>query len=442
MARGSADSDLLDLMPDVEAATRRSGGHFAYVLSFTVVVFLAVFVIWADWAVLDEVTRGDGQIIPSSRIQVIQNLEGGILAEVLINEGAMVNRGDILVRIDNVLAESTYRDARNQYLNHLAAMARLEAELEDRAPKWPAEVQQQMPAAVGDQKTLYDSRQRQLNATLSVLKLQVDQRRQEIGEMQSRKRQLENNLQLAKQQRDIAKPLAAQGLYPQVDFLRLEREVSSLDGDLSTLRLSIPRAENALREAEQRVGEQIATFKTQASDELNKRRGDARSLLETITASKDRVTRTEVRSPVRGIVKQIRQNTIGGVIRPGDDILEIVPLDDTLLVEARIRPADIAFLRPGQPAMIKITAYDFSIYGGLKASLEEISADTIKDEKGESFYRIRLRTEKNTLIHNKEALPIIPGMTVTVDILTGKKTVMDYLLKPILKAKERALRER
>jgi adhesin transport system membrane fusion protein len=308
--------------------------------------------------------------------------------------------------------------------------------------QWPKEIAAQSPETIADQRRLYDNRKNQLAAQLSAMKLQVDQRRQEIDELKGRETQLRRNLKLAVQQRDIAKPLAAQGIYPRVDFLKLERDVSTLQGDLHGTELGIPRAANALREAQQRVAEQEAAFRSQAAEEMNKRRQEAQSLYQAITTGYDRVNRTEVRSPVRGTVKQIRQTTVGGVIKPGEDILEIVPLDDTLLIEARIRPADIAFLRPGQAAMVKITAYDFAVYGGLKAKLEEISADTIKDEKGESFFRIRLRTEKSTLVHDQQALPIIAGMTASVDILTGKKTVMDYLLKPILKVRERAMTER
>jgi adhesin transport system membrane fusion protein len=204
----------------------------------------------------------------------------------------------------------------------------------------------------------------------------------------------------------------------------------------------MPRLDTAVQEAQQRIDELILSTKAELSNELGRVRTEAKSIGETLTAGEDRVTRTEVRSPVHGTIKQVKHNTVGGVIRPGEDILEIVPLDDTLLIEAQIRPSDIAFLRPGQEATIKVTAYDFSIYGGLKANLETISAGTIKDDKGESFYRVYLRTADTTLKRNGAELPIIPGMTSSVEILTGKKTVLDYLLKPILKARDQALRER
>jgi adhesin transport system membrane fusion protein len=260
--------------------------------------------------------------------------------------------------------------------------------------------------------------------------------------MNSRRKQLERSLQLARQEKAITEPLVLNGVVPRIDLLRIERQLADLEGEISTIRLSIPRLKTAAEEATQRIVQVRAATKAEASDELNKVRNEFKSVREVLFAGEDRVTRTEVRSPVRGTVKEIKVNTVGGVIRPGQDLIEVVPLDDSLLVEARIRPADIAFLRPGQDSMVKVAAYDFSIYGGLKSKLEQISADTIRDEEGENFYRVYLRTERNTLVHQGNELPIIPGMTATVEILTGKKSVLDYIMKPILKARQRALRER
>jgi adhesin transport system membrane fusion protein len=275
------------------------------------------------------------------------------------------------------------------------------------------------------------------------MKAQQSQKQQEIAEMKGRQKQLRKSLAVAQKQLNIAKPLWEQQLYPEVDYLKLEREIITLNGDIEALQLGLPRIQQAAEEAKQRSEQRKAEFRTQALDELNRRRVELKSLQETISAGKDRVTRTDVRSPVRGTINQININTIGGVIRPGEQIMEVVPLDDTLLIEARIRPADIAFLHPGQAAMIKITAYDFSIYGGLEGVVEQISADTIQGEQeDESFYKVKLRTKTNALTYRGAKLPIIPGMTASVDILTGQKTVLDYLLKPILKAKQNALRER
>ena len=231
-------------------------------------------------------------------------------------------------------------------------------------------------------------------------------------------------------------------IYSRVDYLGLEQKVVSLQGDIESLASSIPKAKAAAEEAKQRLTLRKAEMEAEINAEISKRRTELNSLKETLAAGGDRVTRTELKSPVRGTVKQIYINTVGGVVKPGEAIMEIVPLDDTLLVEARVRPADVAFLHPGQKAMVKVSAYDFSIYGGLEAELEQISADTIEDKRGEFFYLVKVRTHKNAISYRNEQLPIIPGMVTTVDILTGKKTVLDYILKPILKARQNALRER
>ena len=438
----ATNQEDLHFMPDVHAAVRRRGQGFAYILTIMTFVFVVVMGFWADFAVLDEVTRGEGRVIPSSKTQIIQNLEGGILAEILVREGDIVEKGDILVRIDNTAAQATYRDARSRVYALQATVERLRAELKGREMALSEEILAKAPQAAADQRALFEARGRQLKAQTAVLQAQARQRKQEIAEMRSRRKQLERSLQLAREELAITQPLARSGVMPRIDMIRIERQVADLEGEIATIRLSIPRLQSAAKEAMQRVEEVVFSSKAAISDELNNARAELNSVTETLLAGKDRVTRTAVRSRVRGTVKEIKQNTIGGVIRPGEDIIEIVPLDDTLLIEAQIRPADIAFLRPGQEAMIKVAAYDFSIYGGLKAKVEHISADTIKDEQGENFYRVYLRTGQNSLVHQGNELPIIPGMTATIEILTGHKTVLDYILKPILKARDRALRER
>ena len=368
----SEEEDLL-FMSEVDAAIHRKGSSIAYVLTLVIAVLLVVFVLWAHFTVLDEVTRGLGQVIPSQKVQMIQNLEGGILQELMVQENQIVNKGDILIRIDNAVAASQYRDAFTKAAEHEAAIVRLNAEIDGkRELVFPDQFKEYDAQVLNDQKSIFAARQSQLQAELSVLKSQYSQRQQEIAEMQSRKEQLERSLELAMQQRDIAKPLVDQGVYPRVDYLALERDISTLQGDIDALRLAIPRIRQAANEANRRVEQRQAEIKAQALDEMNSRRGELKSLREIMSAGEDRVTRTDVRSPVRGTIKQINLNTIGGVVRPGESILEIVPLDDTLLIEARIRPADIAFLHPGQKAMIKITAYDFSIFGGLEGVMQNL----------------------------------------------------------------------
>lgn len=440
--RDSVAREDVQFMSEVDAALHRAGHPYAYLLSCAIFGVFAIFFVWAAFAPLDEVTRGQGQVIPSQRVQVIQNLEGGILRELLVHESQIVEKGDVLLRIDNEAAESFYRDALGKSVEHQIAIARLEAELEGRDPVYPAELMTEWPQVVENQADVYRARRQQVAVEQRVLEAQLHQKEQEIEEMTSRKRQLEDSLRVAVEQREIARPLMEKQIYPRVEYLSLEQKVISLRGEISSLAISIPKARAAADEAKERLAFRKAQIRSEALEELNKRRGELNSLRETLSAGGDRVTRTDVRSPVRGTVKRLIINTVGGVIKPGEPIMEIVPLDDTLLIEARIRPADIAFLHPDQKAVVKITAYDYSIYGGLEGVVEQISADTIEDRKGEFYYLVKLRTRKSAIVYRGEALPIMPGMTATVDILTGKKTVLDYLLKPILKAQQNALRER
>ena len=433
-----------DFMPAVHAATRSGARPTAYLLLFIIALFFVVFLSWANVATLDEVTRGDGTVIPSSQIQVVQNLEGGIVAGISVREGEVVDKDQILIRIDQTQAAAGYRESRAKYLSLLAAVARLKAEVDGTEVAFPGEVLDDVPHVAADELSLFASRRSGLKTDLSILRRQEDQRRQELVELRGRLVRLKESYQLVSEELKIIEPLVADGVVSKVELLRLRREANNIKGDREATRLAIPRASSARREATQRIEERKISLRTESLQELNQRSAELAVVAETIASGKDRAFRADVRSPVHGTVKQILVTTVGGVIRPGQELVEIVPLEDTLLIEARIRPADIAFLRPGQDATVKITAYDFSIYGGLKAKVEHISADTIEDEqqKGETFYRIRLRTDRAYLGTEQDPLPIIPGMTASVDILTGEKTVLDYLLKPVLKVRERALRER
>jgi membrane fusion protein, adhesin transport system len=415
---------------------------FTHLLLLIIVAFFALFFTWASWAKLDEVTRGEGKVIPSSQVQVVQNLEGGIVAAIEAHEGDVVEQGQVLLRIDNVRAASDLRENRQRYLALLGALARLHAEVEDTAISFPPEVVADAPEVATNERHLYDARQQDLQSELAILRSQAEQREQELTELRTKLDQLTRSLALAQQELDITAPLAANRVVSKIDLLRLQRQVNDLEGELDGARLAVPRIESAASEAHRRIEERQLKFRADAQRELNTTQAEATPLAEVIKAAADRVQRTEVRSPVRGTIKRLLVTTVGGVIQPGQNLVEIVPLEDNLLIEAKVRPADIGFLHPGQAAMVKVTAYDFSIYGGLKGVVEDISADTITDDKGESFYRVRVRTHDTALEKAGQPLPITPGMTAQVDILTGQKTVMDYLLKPILKAKQRALRER
>jgi len=442
MSKHKDEREVLLFMSEVDQAMYGKGRRFAYIMSSSILLLIIIFVIWAKLAVLDEVTRGFGRVIPSQRIQEIQNLEGGILSELFVHEGQTVNKGDILCRLHNEQAASYYRDAFAKAMEHRAAIARLVAEVEDREPVFDDELKKEAPQLVNDQLRISRAQRQQLKIELSLLQDQYEQKQQEVNEMAGRKRQLQRSLAVALKQRNIAKPLVEKQIHSELDYLALEQRVVELRGDVEALALGIPRVKRAAKEALGRIEQRKAEFRSQSLEEINERRLELNSITENLSSGGDRVTRTDVRSPVRGIVKHIMSNTLGGVIRPGESIMEVVPLDDTLLIEAEIKPSDIAFLHPGQKAQVKITAYDFSIYGGLEGTVENISADTIEDEKGENHYLVKVRTKQNAIVYRGQRLPIIPGMTAGVDVLTGKKSVLDYLLKPILKAKQNALRER
>jgi adhesin transport system membrane fusion protein len=442
MAWFKKNNDDVNFMSEISAATMASTHWGGHILLLLIAAFIGIALWWASVAEIDEVTRGQGKVVPSSKVQIIQNLEGGILADVLVSEGQMVEKGDVLLKIDDTRFSSSFRESKLTYWELLARTARLSAESEGKPLELPEELMINQPELAAEERGLYQSRQLQLQSTIDVLKRQAEQRRQELIEKQARQQQLSRSFELSNQELQMSEPLLAAGVMSEVEILRLKRTVNDLRGEMESNRLAIPRIRSSIDEVQQKINEAVTRFESEAARELSEVRAEMERTEESVSALKDRVTRTNVRSPMKGTIKRLMINTIGGVIQPGMDLVEIVPLEDNLLIEAQIRPADIAFLRPGQEAIIKFTAYDFSIYGGLNAKLVRISADTITNEEDESFYLIYLRTEQNFIKSSMGELGIIPGMTVTVDILTGEKTVLDYLLKPILKAKNEALRER
>ncbi len=405
--------------------------------------FFIIMIAWASLAEIDEVTRGDGKAIPSSRLQKIQNLEGGIVAEVFVHEGEVVKAGAPLLRLDDTRFRSNAGESEADRLALEARIQRLTAQLDGKETlTLSPDIVEKSPDIANGEMELFASVNKRIQSELSGLDEQLVQKKQELLDYQAKGEQYRRSLGLLQQEISMSEPLVAKGAISKVEVLRLRRSEVETRGQLESVTLSVPRAQAAIKEIESKMGETRGRYRSEALSQLNEARTELSKLTATGKAIEDRVNRTLVTSPVRGIVQQLMVNTIGGVIQPGNDLVEIVPLDDTLLIEAKIRPQDIAFLRPGQEAMVKFTAYDFTIYGGLKAKLEQISPDTVTDKEGKSFYVIRLRTEKNHLGSDKNPLIIIPGMVASVDIITGKKTILAYLLKPILRAKAEAFRER
>ena len=408
----------------------------------TMIGMVGVFVLWSAFAKLQEVTSAQGRVIPATKIQVVQNLEGGIVREVLVREGAMVKEGDIILRIDPTIAGSTLGEAREKQLGLQMMVARLEAEVEGKPLSVPGELSSQRPDLLGEQRSIFEARKNELDAALSGLALQEQQRSQEVVELESKLVTSRKALELSQEELNLMRPLEKTKAASRTEVLVIESKVNDLDGSVKAAELALPRMHSAIQEVRDRRQEKLAAFRSEALQRLSSARVELAALSEASKSSEDKLARTTVRAPVAGVVKTVHVTTPGQVVQPGRDLIEIVPLNDTLLVEAQVRPQDIAFVRPGQEALIKLTAYDFSIYGGLKGVVDRIGADSITTEKGETYYVIRVRTERSTLSHKGENLPIIPGMVANVDVITGSKTVLSYLTKPMTKLRHEAMRER
>ena len=430
-------------LPEVNKALIEDAPRVIRLTIWAIIAFFVFLMVWAGFSQIDEVTRGDGKAIPSSKLQKIQNLEGGIVSELYVKEGQIVEAGAPLIRLDDTRFASNVGETEADRLSMLLRVERLSAEVDDRPLNFPEDVLKAVPGQAKSEESLYISRRQQLHDEIGGLQEQLIQRQQELREFGSKQGQYRQQLGLQRQEINMSEPLVAQGAVSPVEVLRLKRAEVETRGQLDATTLAIPRAESAIKEVQRKIDETRGKFRSEALTQLNEARTDLNKASATGKALEDRVSRTLVTSPVRGIVNKLLVNTIGGVIQPGSDLVEIVPLDDTLLVEAKIRPQDIAFLHPGQEATVKFTAYDYTIYGGLKAKLEQIGADTITDEdKKTTYYVIKVRTERSHLGTDDKPLLIIPGMVASVDIITGKKSVLSYLLKPIIRARAEALHER
>lgn len=414
-----------------------------HLLFFGIVIFFVVFVVWANFAALEEVTRGDGKVIPSSEIQALQSLEAGIVEEFLVREGDDVQAGQVLVRMSDIDASSDLGAGQARYYGLLAAITRLQAEATGKnTVEFPDEVMKASPSSVTEELNAFRANVQAQQGQMNILQQQLQQREQEVRELQTRAADIRGVMNLQRQEIDMVEPLVARGSAPKMELLQLERAVKEKRTELNTTLSGLPRAKSAAGEVRARISDLKSAFQAQAQTELTAKQVELNEIKERLSSLTERKTRTEIKSPVHGTVKELLFNTVGGVISPGEDIIQIVPKDDQLLVEVRIRPSDIAFLYPGQKAIVKITAYDFSIYGGLEGEVVNISADTIEDKEGNNFYRVRVKTHKTELVRKGEILPIIPGMVASVDILTGEKTVMQYLMKPFFKTLNNAMTER
>ncbi|MEA3499183.1 MAG: HlyD family type I secretion periplasmic adaptor subunit [Campylobacterota bacterium] len=405
-------------------------------------VAIAGFIIWASFASIDEIARGDGDIIPSGENQMIQNLEGGIIEEILVEEGDAVKKGQLLIRIDNQKSISSYSSNAIKADSIEAKIVRLEAEASGKDFNPTKELIKRSPHFIENEKSLFLTNKKQLNSKLNALNEQLLQRKGELSEAQRSVKDIKESLGLITKELKMTKPMVLKGVKSKIEFYQLQRQANDIRERYNGVKLSIPRLKSAVKEVENTIEETKLKYKSDAKLKLNEAISEFKGFSVTSTALQDQVKRTLVRAPMNGIVQKLFVHTVGGVVQPGADILEIVPSDTNLLVEVKIKPADIAFIYFGQKAIVKFTAYDFAIYGGLDGKVVHISADTITDQKDNVFYTVRIKTDKNFLGSQKKPLKIIPGMTVSVDIITGRKTVLDYILKPILKTKQYTFTER
>ena len=434
--------DDLEYLTDRNAALMLKTPRGGRIILWVIFIFVAAALVWANYTALDEVTVGEGKVIPTSQVQQIQNLEGGILKEINVKVGQVVESGQVLMTIENTEALSSLREQQAEFINLQVRATRLQAESYSVEPEFDADAKEQYPLVVNRELDLYNNRLESLRTNQASFQQQIEQRKQEIVEQQAKLDNLKQSYVFSKEELDLTRPAFEQGAVSRVELLQLERQVNQLQGDLEATQLAIPRARSALKEAQSNLAESDAQFRAEAQEDLTGVKSKLDQLKEVSVSLEDKVSRTQVRSVLKGIVKQIQLNTVGGVIKPGMNLMEIVPIEDSLLIEAKVRPENIGFIKPGLSAVVKLSAYDFAIFGGLHSTVETISADTILDKEGNSFFLVRVRTDKNYLGTKQAPLPVIPGMQATVDIITGKKTLLDYLLKPILKAQQNALRER
>ena len=405
-------------------------------------ITIILFITWASFAEIDEITRGDGKVIPYGQNQIIQNLEGGIVEDILVHEGKEVKKGEVLLKINNLTTESTSKTNTLTYNELLAKKQRLYAEANSLPFKMLQTNDKDFQAQLELAKKLYESNKLEYQAKENAIIQQIEQRKQELREAKAKIKSLKKSLSFVNEEIAMTEPMVKEGVKSKVDFLKLKREANGILNDIEAAKLSLPRLQASIQEYRNKRIEARQEFINKAKEELNRVTAElARTKTQQI-AYTDQVNRTMVKSPVHGIVQKLFVNTIGGVVKPGADLVEIVPLNNKLYLEIKIKPSDIAFIHPGAEAMVKISAYDFSIHGGLKGRVVNISPDTITDKEGNTFYIINVETTKNYLGTKEHPLKIIPGMTATVDIVTGKKTIMQYILKPILKSKQYVFSER
>ena len=422
------------------AVMQQSPRHIIVILIVMAITFLSG-IIWMSIAEIDIVVRGSGKAIPSQQLQIIQSLEGGVVSEILVQEGQIVQHSQALVKISDIAFSSSFQENLLTYNELLAKVSRLKAESSGEPFIADPEVAKRAPDLIKSEESLYNTNIEQLNEALEILRQQVSQHKSSLLEAGAKQRQSKKSLGLLRKELELKKPLIKRGLVGEVEYLQLQQKEAELEGELEAINLSIPRLKSTIEEGERKIEQARLDFTSKAKRELNEVLAEVSRLSETQQALKDRVQRSTLRSPLKGTVSRMHVNTIGGVISAGSPVMEIVPFEDSILIEIQIKPADIADISVGQKTRLKFSAYDYAIHGSLEGNVVFISADTITNEEGMSYFIARIKPDRPYLGQPEEQLPIRVGMTVDADILTDKNTILQYLFKPIRRGLGRSLGE-
>jgi len=412
------------------------------IFAWPVMGLLSVLLTWAFFAQLDETAVANGEVVPQGKVRVIQHLEGGIVEQLFVTEGDTVKEGDTLIQLDQSSTGTNQEELSVRLDSQLLVRARLTAEAQGEELTFPEDIARKRPKLASSQRQAFDARRRELRSTINVLKEQVKQRELEVQELTARQKAAKRNYKLATERLKMSASLLTEGLTAKMEHLQLEAEVESLDGEMRSLAPSIPKVKAAVEEAKQRLREGQDRFRREAREELGKTEQEIARVREVLKRATEQGSRAEIKSPIGGVVKNLRFNTIGGVVKPGEPVLEIVPTGENLVIQSRLKPTDRGYVTEGQKALVKISTYDYARYGGLDGTVIQVAPDTSLDENGQPYFRVVVQTEKNYLGSEEGSLPIVPGMQATVNIHTGKKSVMDYLIKPVLKLRDEAFRER
>ena len=412
-----------------------------WLLWFIAILFAVLFA-WAAIAEIDTVTRADGRVIPSAKLQVIQNLEGGIVAEILAKPGQLVNAGDKLVALSTVQHDAEKQSRFQQLLALDARASRLNAQASGNKPRFSQDVSRHAPELMAAETAAYLGKQAEQASQIGVLDAQIEQKQRELQEAQIALKSARQGLALGREERETVAKMVERGLEPRLELVRIDRSVSELEARAELAPVTIERVRSAIVEMRARRDATLGQFRSETLADLNRTMGDLNALQQSMPALADRVARTEIKAPMKGIVNRVFVSTIGGIVKPGDAILEIVPGDDKLVVEALVQPKDIGFTKIGQHANVKITAFDYAIFGSMEGQVVNISADAVPNEKGEAFYQVRIETRTPVIEAIDKKLSIIPGMQAQIDIVTGKRTILQFLSKPLIALKENAFRER